>query len=576
MKLQESCGLVLGLLLGVGLIGGADKPRPVIERDARHAAVPAPAISGHVREQPDGNGAEGATVQLWSHQDGKKSTAGTDRDGKYRFALVEPGMYTLRIIERTAGEWSEGIVVRVGNDPVQAGDLFLRLPQSVSGTVTDVETGEPVAGTWIRFSTAERNWNAVETDKKGRYRIYVPPREVQIESTGTRDRYYAVREGERYRRIVVQKNKPVQNVDIRLRSAAKFTGKVFLPSGEPAKRADVLVEAWWSPKGGTKDLGRQVAQPDRLRGMVPLDDGTGSSLWSMATGRDMRLKTNDRGEYVCYLRDAYETAERGVAIKKVVAWMPDRSLGGVADADSVSVRLSPPGSIEFKLLDARGQPVDDARITTSDVQPNWRTFLGGPVDKLGNGKYRVRGLIAGLEYYLSIEGVPTSFSLLKFTVRSGERLDKGTLRAPPKRTLPDILKSLDSADHYQRERACLELGELGPAAAEAVPKLIDAGVGHRVGFVDHLPRRCHRCRGARMANGYLHGHHWDSRWPNGGWSRQDPLSARPHCLLPGGNRVSPVSIATHVNWTAPHCCPTQARSASEGTRCGKSLAGASG
>ena len=40
------------------------------------------------------------------------------------------------------------------------------------------------------------------------------------------------------------------------------------------------------------------------------------------------------------------------------------------------------------------------------------------------------GLIAGLEYHLWVEGAPSFYSLLKFTVRSGKRLDKGTLRPP--------------------------------------------------------------------------------------------------------------------------------------------------
>ena len=37
MKLQESCGLVPGLLLVAGLICCADKPGPVVEKDTRPA-----------------------------------------------------------------------------------------------------------------------------------------------------------------------------------------------------------------------------------------------------------------------------------------------------------------------------------------------------------------------------------------------------------------------------------------------------------------------------------------------------------------------------------------------------------
>ena len=65
-------------------------------------------------------------------------------------AGVKPGdAYKVWITERPGketGVWSEAVGVIVGDRPVRADDVFTRLPQSLSGTVTDVDTGKPVAG----------------------------------------------------------------------------------------------------------------------------------------------------------------------------------------------------------------------------------------------------------------------------------------------------------------------------------------------------------------------------------------------------------------------------------------------
>jgi HEAT repeat protein len=91
---------------------------------------------------------------------------------------------------------------------------------------------------------------------------------------------------------------------------------------------------------------------------------------------------------------------------------------------------------------------------------------------LGQGSYRLTGLIPELEYDLRID--PGDYPSLKFTGQSGERLEIGSLRAKPIRTVADILPELAAEDSHRREGACRELGNLGAEAAEAVPALIHA------------------------------------------------------------------------------------------------------
>jgi hypothetical protein len=219
--------------------GSENSPRTAQSTDDPLKLIPATQdmvdVVGQVDEKPGGNGEAEARIELWPHLDGKNPYTRTDPNGSYRFPKVEPGVYTMRIIDRTTGVWSEGVVVRVANDSVQAEKLYLRLPQSVSGTITDAETGQPVAGVDLRFSTADRNWNSVQTDDRGRYRLYVTPREVRVQCQGTDERYYGKKEDSQNGRAVqVAANKPVQSVDFQVRSAPKFTGKVLLPDGQQA------------------------------------------------------------------------------------------------------------------------------------------------------------------------------------------------------------------------------------------------------------------------------------------------------------------------------------------------------
>ena len=76
-------------------------------------------------------------------------------------------MYVLRT-ETRPGIWTDWVIIYVGQQDVENTDVYLSLPQSVSGVVRDAQTGEPVAGADIRVSTDEgRNGDGMETDAEG-------------------------------------------------------------------------------------------------------------------------------------------------------------------------------------------------------------------------------------------------------------------------------------------------------------------------------------------------------------------------------------------------------------------------
>ena len=133
---------------------------------------------------------------------GKAATATTAPDGTYTFNNLPPGTYTALIQKgdprvQPPGVWSEGVYFAVAEHDVRADDLCLKLPQSVSGTVRDADTGEPIAGAQIRVSTSDLSKIStaglagalIFTDEHGRYRLYVRSPKVDLSCDGTSLRY---------------------------------------------------------------------------------------------------------------------------------------------------------------------------------------------------------------------------------------------------------------------------------------------------------------------------------------------------------------------------------------------------
>ena len=169
-------------------------------------------LTGRVLNEPGGKGVYGATVSLLQPPgrpqiaaDGRGTargelvTATTAPDGTYSFSDLPPGNYMVGLGTNTlfqpAGVWSEGAYPSVVDHDVRADDLCLKLPQSVSGTVRDADTNEPVANAEIRFTPTELTTIKtghvtnirllIFTDVQGRYRLYLRSPKVDLYCDGT-------------------------------------------------------------------------------------------------------------------------------------------------------------------------------------------------------------------------------------------------------------------------------------------------------------------------------------------------------------------------------------------------------
>jgi hypothetical protein len=436
-------------------------------------------IKGRVLSEPGGKALAGVAVTLWNGSGAGRWPSRTDETGTYSFSDVKPGdHYKLWIEEcpgRKSGIWSEAVPVRVASLPVKADELFATLPQSLSGTVTDADTGRPVSGAVINFSTADRNRDSVRTDAEGRYLLFVSPREVDLYCTGTPDRYEPLVDpfmAERRPPVAVGAGKHVKNIDFKVKSAPPFTGLVVHPDGTPARRARGLVTVRRPPLavGGFGDF-------DAIREYPFTTDGEGRF-----TGWMLGMRKSVAGDLTAENRNSAPIE------LEVVARSIDHSHGGIVKAKTTAkadFRLEPlkvvmarSASILVRAIDPDGKPIQLAEAGAS--KHAWRDWhsLGGPVKHIGDGTYLFMGLIPGLEYrvWLNAPGHRAAMYPDAITLKPEETRELKELRMEwwGKKAVPDLLKNLRSPNASDRQSATGLLGALGADAEEAVPELVKA------------------------------------------------------------------------------------------------------
>ena len=361
-------------------------------------------VNGRVASEPGGNGVAGVLVTLWDGSGGERSTARTDATGAYSFADVKPGDYYKVWIEERPGQgagiWSEAVVVRVEDRPVRADDLFVELPQSVSGTVSDVETGKPVAGAEINFSTADGNRDAVKTDRNGGYRLFVTPRDVDLYCNGTDTRYDA---SQQQHHVAVGAGKHLENIDFKVKSAPPFTGRVVLPDGKPAKKLDVYVEMNWTP----------------------LNPG---SFSHGGFGRTFQLQTDDEGRFSGYMVGILSQGGAQTVELLAIARLPDHTLGGTVQAktdaeyrvDPLKLVLARTSGVMVHIVNPDGKPITDAKLSASQYR-GWESDWDGP----GQTDRRRKVPDAGSDSRPGISHLSSIRGLSNRVVRERTRIEAG-------------------------------------------------------------------------------------------------------------------------------------------------------
>ncbi|MHC4085312.1 MAG: HEAT repeat domain-containing protein [Planctomycetota bacterium] len=483
-------------------------------------------VTGRVLDRPGGKVVPGVTIKMWSDWTRKSRFAVADEQGSYRFDDVEPGPYTLRISEQPAGIWSEAVWVFAVQDPQgkrsrrtqlvgtgqeglyrlaevgtgpgqyqlteqrrtlafealvvtdhnqrqQRIDLHQQLLQSISGTVRDAETGKPVPGARIHSRSFIKSQRAeVKTDANGQYCLYVSPGQAGIGCQGTPERYYPSQAmQDMSKKASVRAGRHVRNIDFQVYSAPRFTGKVDLPDGSRTPEGlDVWTILAWRDK--------------RLReGRLP-----GGRFYQGNT--TLQLKTDEHGGFTGYLRSPFgqDNFEHCDVFIVAYALTPDDSMGGFArtktidlkspQIDPIEIVLEKTGSAEFRVVGPDTQGVTDARIVglSDSYWSRGTSQLSASVQHLGQGRYRISGLVPGLGFVPCVKAPGYRHNLHKYprdggiVVAANQHIEAPDIELEwwGEKAVPKLIDDMRIHD----EGIPHNLGLIGPDARAAVPAIV--------------------------------------------------------------------------------------------------------
>jgi len=395
-------------------------------------------VVGRVLDKPGGKGVKGVVVALVHGRSAKKYKATTDKEGNYRIDAVptDKHSYFLSIDNRPPGEGACSVPVRLTQAVVKPEDLRQTMPQTISGAVSDMQTGKPVPGARIYFNDARKQSGILTADARGRYRLYAIPGTVTLTCRGT-PRRYLPDESEKDKSVTLQAGAHVKDVNFEIRSPKEFTGEVTLPGGKPAKSAMVDVWISWSdPEPGTIDRA--------------IDWGP---LWF-----GFKCTADGEGKFRGYFRRPGPITRHFRKVHlRIVAFTPDRSLaastsitaeGDEPDLDTIAMPLGKVADALVRLIDSDGKGIAGAKFSAGRVQyvkrPNGSTVFGQLDDAgvtaryLGDGRYRLTGLIPGPKHHfmLTAKGYTTKPIYLHHDSRNyrflaGENKNLGTMRLYP-------------------------------------------------------------------------------------------------------------------------------------------------
>ena len=475
-------------------------------------------IRGCVLERPDGKGIGGVNVRLRSDWDRRYSpVAVTDAQGFFVFEDVDPGPYSVSLVEHPVGIWTAGTsttvyvaedpdgtragktqlirmgqrdsfrLAEVGTGPGQykvskkrAGDAYevtvitncnqqrqrvelsQELPQSVSGRILDTVTEEPVPGAGIRINKPR---GQLKSDTEGRYRIFIHPCELDLWSNGTKDRYYLGPD----RRVEVRQGEHLTGVDLHVKSAPAVAGQVVVADG--------------SVSGAGIDVWLIFAWRDKLtrKGRIP-----GGQIYNSDTIQ--HLKTDRNGRFTGYFRrpERWDQLDRFDVSITACALTGDGSLGGfvrtdiiepdVVSIEPLTIMLHKTGTAEIRVTDPEDVGVSDANIIGYQYHIGYQYNEGTPlqpfvlIKQIGDGRYLIKGLIQDLAFvpFVQSPGFRQEFPYHKNTIVAGKGEHVIKLKWKGEKEVDDLARDIWPQD----EGIPYRLGLIGPGAREAVPALV--------------------------------------------------------------------------------------------------------
>ncbi len=360
-----------------------DEAIPTATRDFEVVLGPEAVISGRIIH--DGRGVGGREV-LCTTQGMLKAKTVSAEDGTYKFDKLRSGTYDIPVDapEGLTAAWSGPISLAPGEI---AADMNVVLTPGglVKGTVTDGDTGEPLAAVRVNARAPHKSSGA-KTGANGNYVLRIPPGLYQLSfHTGYLSPYAAAEP--RRRTVNVVEGETTSNMDFVLYPQRNLRGKVVWPDGSPVAGVGVAVPG--------------VSHGPTFEEHFKVKSDAGGNF-------ALKLSRSDFGNrWIVLACDP----ERGLAGETL---MPE----GRPPTAPVQIKLAQGGYITGRVLDTDGNPLSDIPVEIALCGSGLRA---GVTDK--EGHVRIGPLPAGLEVRLSAAGkfrnLATSFRGENCTIVAG-------------------------------------------------------------------------------------------------------------------------------------------------------------
>lgn len=358
--------------------------------------------------------------------DGFRQEATTDQDGKFQMRVAPHLLYMIAVDDQKwAAAAIDGLVVRA-DEPVSGLRFKLRSPTRIHGRVTVDPDEKPVAGQRMGLSQRSRDLHHLDgvtlpnpensnkwvqprmyrnatTDDDGRFEFLVGPGAFTLSGPSQAD-------AEEFE-IIDQRE-----LEINFAAPRPETGSIsgVVVAGDPARPvADVVIEGKYR---------------------------------SFATGRDLRLRTDEHGRFA---------GERALHPVVLYAESPDGALAGIVelglDEDAATIPIGPVASAKARLIDAAtGAPLPNTkvqwgrRVHKGDDDAPWETAWGGSAMTDVDGGFELPKLVVGQKYDLSVPRGDGSYGgLPDFTPALPEASDLGDLELEPPYQPPTFADRVD-------------------------------------------------------------------------------------------------------------------------------------
>ncbi len=339
----------------------------------------------------------GASLSITSEADSRTMFASTDVNGRYRFASVPPGVWTLFLQSPTSSQSRRRLTIIEGVNLPNEDYILPDLPP-VTGLVVNANNGEVVPNAEVKILRAGNVIGAVSSNQEGKFEVFTLEAGIYI----AEGRATGFLPGEKSFEVK-EDGSQTPTVTVELPQTTRITGIVLGPNGAPVAQALVGLFGGWAFDDPYQTIGNQVTNS--------------SGAFEFALPEDAPVSEFRVGAY----REGYAAAYSA-------SYSPSAITG-----ETITVQLPAGGAVYGRVVGSEEETIDGAEVALKEGNVNTGAILqrfnvhnDQRTTTDASGNFRLAGLEAGAatilvsaEGYVSVEAA--------FTLENGTDTSAGDI-----------------------------------------------------------------------------------------------------------------------------------------------------